>query len=76
MRFYEISSGLRIPVSQEEQDIIDLIANNKGKIKKSMLDERQQEVSRLMVSRGLLIRERTDKVVYLRLNSASDIWRL
>ena len=75
MRFYEISSGLRIPVSQEEQDIIDLIAE-KGKIKKSMLDERQQEVSRLMVSRGLLIRERTDKVVYLRLNSASDIWRL
>lgn len=75
MRFYEISSGLRIPVSQEEQEIIDLIAD-KGKIKKSVLDERQQEVSRLMVSRGLLIRERTDNVIFLRLNSAADIWRL
>ena len=75
MRFYEISSGLRIPVSQEEQDIIDLIAD-KGKIKKSMLDERQEEVSRLMVSRGLLVRERTDNVIFLRLNSAADIWRL
>lgn len=75
MRFYEISSGLRIPVSQEEQDIIDLIAD-KGKIKKSVLDERQEEVSRLMVSRGLLVRERTDNVIFLRLNSAADIWRL
>jgi len=75
MRFYEISSGLRIPVSQEEQDIIDLIAD-KGKIKKSVLDERQQEVSRLMVSRGLLVRERTDNVIFLRLNNAADIWRL
>lgn len=75
MRFYEISSGLRIPVSEEEQDIIN-IATKEGKVDKSALDERQQEVARMMVTRGLLIRERDDADnIFLRPNSAIDIWR-
>jgi len=75
MRFYEISSGVRVPVSQEEQEIIDLVTP-KRRIAKSELDERQQEVARLMVSRGLLDRERDDDGhIYLKPNSAVDLWR-
>jgi hypothetical protein len=74
MRFYEISSGLRVPVSEEEQALLDIITQ-KGRVEKGTLDERQQEVGRLMVSRGLLIREREDDSIFLRANSASDIWR-
>lgn len=74
MRFYEISSGLRIPVSEEEQELLDAISE-KGSIGKSALDERQQEVARLMVSRGLLVREREDDAICFRPNSAADIWR-
>lgn len=74
MRFYEISSGLRLPVSQEEQEILDL-ATEKHRVAKAELDERQKEVARLMVSRGLLVRERDGEDIYLRPNSASDLWR-
>ena len=74
MRFYEISSGLRVPVSEEEQELIDLIAPQR-KMAKADLDERQQEVARLMVSRGLLVRERDDDKTYLRPNDAVDVWR-
>ena len=74
MRFYEISSGLRLPISEEEQEVMDLISNE-GRYPKSKLDERQREVARLMVSRGLLVREREDDVTFLRPNNAVDIWR-
>jgi ParB-like chromosome segregation protein Spo0J len=74
MRFFEISSGLRIPVSEEEQEILDLISPE-NRIAKSKLDERQKEVARNMVTRGLLVREREDDVTFLRTNSAADIWR-
>lgn len=77
MRFYEISSGVRIPVSEEEQEILDLL-KNEGKIKKSALDERQQEVARLMVGRGVLSRSRggDDSDIIFRPNGDVDIWRL
>ncbi len=75
MRFFEISSGLRLPISEEEQEVLDLISSAEERFPKSKLDERQREVARLMVSRGLLIREREDDTTFLRTNSAIDIWR-
>jgi hypothetical protein len=73
MRFFEISSGIRLPVSQEEQEILDLALE--GSLLESKLDERQGEVARLMVSRGLLVREETDDDAQLKANRAVDIWR-
>ena len=74
MRFHEISSGIRLPVSNEEQEMMDFIAS-KERVGKAELDERQQEVTRLMVSRGLLIREKDGEEIFLRPNDLSDIWR-
>lgn len=75
MRFHEISSGVRIPVSQEEQDIIDLFSNKRQLIRSS-LDERQQEVARMMVSRGLLDRKKgKDGQMVFELNDTVDMWR-
>jgi hypothetical protein len=54
VRYHEITSGTRIPVNTEEQGILDLA--DKGVLKQSSFDERQQEVARNMVSRGLLKR--------------------
>lgn len=73
MRFFEISSGLRIPVSEEEQEILDMISE--GTVKESMLDERRNEVARLMVSRGLLNREDADEDATFTANRAADLWR-
>lgn len=75
MRFYEISSGLRVPVSEEEQELIDLITEQ-GKVDEQALDERQCEVARLMVSRGLLVREYSNDTYYVKPNGLTDLWRL
>lgn len=74
MRFYEISSGVRLPVSQEEQEILDMVSE--GAILESKLNERQEEVARLMVSRGLLIREENEGDAELKANRAVDLWRI
>lgn len=54
MRYHEISAGTRVPVSSEEQDLLDL--SSKGVLDNNTLDDRQKEVARNMVSRGLLRR--------------------
>jgi hypothetical protein len=67
MRYFEITSGVRLPISSEEQTIIDKATT--ARLYRSTLDERDQEVARQMVTRGLLVR-RTDaeKKVFFRLN--------
>ena len=56
MRFFEITSTLRIPMSSEEQTIMNKIEN--GVVFNDALDEREQEVARNMVIRGILNRRR------------------
>lgn len=73
MRYHEISSGFNVPVSSEEQSIIDSI--EKGQSEKSGYSEREQEVARLMVSRGLLTRTKNkDGATAFKVSSSKDIW--
>lgn len=76
MRFREIRGGIQIPVSGEEQDLIDLIESQEGEfIKRKDLDERQREVARKMVSRGVLERTQRDGSLYYVVSRLDDIWR-
>ena len=76
MRFREIRGGLQIPVSSEEQDLIDLIESQEGNfIKRKDLDERQREVARKMVSRGVLDRTQRDGSLYYVVSKLDDLWR-
>ena len=73
MRYHEIASGLRVALSCEEQELIDKHAGEP--IEKDSLDEREQELARLMVSHGILDQYPQDDKVYYHLSSANDIWR-
>jgi hypothetical protein len=76
MRFREIRGGIQIPVSNEEQGLIDLIESQEGNfIKRSELDERQREVARKMVSRGVLERTQRDGSLYYVVSKLDDLWR-
>ncbi len=67
MRFFEIVSGVRIPVSAEEQSILDLVGDEGG-IARKKLDPHQKEVARRMVTRGVLNRGRVEGGVYFTSN--------
>ena len=59
--YAESSSGIRVLVSSEEQDILKKCASP---VRKSELDDRDQEVARRMVSRGVLHRRKDADGVY------------
>ena len=73
MRYHEIASGLRLAVSCEEQELLDKADGEP--FDKDTLDEREQELARLMVSRGVLDQYPHDGHVYYHVSSVNDIWR-
>lgn len=73
MRYQEIASGLRLAVSCEEQELIDKMDGEP--FEKDALDEREQELVRLMVSRGVLDQYPQDDRVFYHVSSVNDIWR-
>lgn len=74
MRYFEISSGFRMPISEEEQALLAKGDDHKS-IRADDLAEREGEVARLMVNRGLLDRHRDDKGMFYTVNDCADLWR-
>lgn len=73
MRFHEIAGGFRVPISSEERNILDLVVA--GAVSNSDLDERQQEVARRMVGRGLLTRHHVkDEMIFVP-SADPNLWR-
>lgn len=73
MRYHEIAAGFRIPLSGEEQDLINHATD--GVIARDDLDERDQEVARLLISRGVLDQYKHNGEVFYHVSSAADIGR-
>jgi hypothetical protein len=74
MRYFEIAGGIRMAVSLEEQSLLDLAG--KEMIADANLEERDQEIARNMVSRGLFNRLNRDGKLYYSLNGLEDVWRI
>ena len=76
MRFMEIRGGIQIPVSIEEQGLVDLIESKEEKvITLDEMDERQQELARKLVSRGVLDRTTNEGTLYFMVSRLTDLWR-
>jgi len=73
MRYHEIASGLRVALSCEEQEMLD--RNHGGPFARDTLDEREQELARLMVSHGVLDQYPHDDQVFYHISSINDIGR-
>ncbi|RYF14449.1 MAG: hypothetical protein EOO77_14270 [Oxalobacteraceae bacterium] len=74
MRFFEISSGVRVSVNEEEQSLISRAVENKS-LRASELEERDGEVARQMVNRGLLNLDEDDSGAFYTVNDCADLWR-
>ncbi len=64
MKFREVRGGLRVPVSNEEQELLDLIQSSDGIVRRSDLTERSRELARKLVSRDILSRSRQEGSLY------------
>jgi hypothetical protein len=75
MRFREFQGGIQMPVSLEEEALIKKIDDSQGITEKDKLNERELELARKMVSRGLLNRFRTNEKTFYVVNGLEDLWR-
>lgn len=73
MRYCEIQSGMRVPISSDEGELLRQLGDQPVSMAK--LDDRQRELARRMTSRGLLNYFRKDDQTFYRTSSANDIWR-
>jgi hypothetical protein len=74
MRFIEIASGLPTAVSNEELELVRKI-REAHKIERSKLDEREQELARRLVSRGILNRLTQEGHSVYEFNGLEEVWR-
>jgi hypothetical protein len=73
MRYFEISSGFRLPVSSEEEDLISRCSD--APISVVDLDERQAQLAHEMTIRGVLRRIDDDEGTYYETDRL-DLWRI
>lgn len=74
MKFRDVAGGLRIYISNEEDHLISKIEES-GFASKTSLDEREQEVARKLVSRGVLNRLKNDNGIMYLVNSMQELVR-
>jgi len=73
MRFVEIAGNMLSPVSNEELVLCEKIRSNGQPFIKAKLNEREQELARQLVKRGVLIRRSIDDRIVFEYNSAEQL---
>lgn len=71
MRYVEFRTGLQTFVSGEEQDLIEAI-NEKGRVLKRDLTEREQEVARRLAEKSILTRQKTNEKIYYKVANNAE----
>jgi len=71
MRYVEFRTGLQTFVSGEEQDLIETI-NEKGRVLKKDLTEREQEVARRLAEKSILTRQKTNEKIYYKVANDAE----
>lgn len=72
MKVWELASGIKIPLSIEEQELVEKLLENNDIV----LSERQKVVAQNLTNKDILIKEEFDNNdVNYRINYHVDIWR-
>ena len=71
MRFIEILNKIQIPVTNEEQCVLERI-QNKGTVSKNDLTEREQYLANQLVNKSIIIRKKHHgNIIYKKSSSTS-----
>lgn len=74
MKFVEVRGGFLQPVSNEENVMLERVKGHNGPLPKAVLDIREQELARQLVSRGLLLRFIYEGKLCFAINDLEDLW--
>ena len=74
MKFIEIKGGWLQHVSNEENIILERVRGHQGPLPKAVLDEREQQLAKNLVNRGLLTRLMVEGKLCFVLNELEELW--
>jgi len=74
LKFIEVKGGFLQPVSNEENIILERVKGYDGPLPKAVLDDREQELARNLVKRGLLTRFVYEGNLCFVLNDLEELW--
>jgi adenine-specific DNA methylase len=73
MKFVEISGSILLPMSNEENILLEKVKEYGKPLPKSFLNEREREVARILVNRGILTRIRMNDKLYFVSNLLNEM---
>lgn len=73
MKFVEIAGSILQPVSNEENILLEKVKEYQNPLPKHVLNEREQELAKNLVNRGILTRIRLKDKLYFIANSLDDM---
>lgn len=73
MKFVEIAGSILQPISIEENILLEKVKGYEKPLPKEQLNERERELARHLVNRGILTRVRLKDKLYFVPNSLDDI---
>ena len=74
MRFIEIRGNTLIPISNEEDILVEKVKGSINPLTAKSLNEREGELARQLVHRGVLSRIKVDGQTCLIYNDVEDLW--
>ena len=74
MKIIDVLGGIRIPLSEEESKLVSKVRET-GKVLKKSLNERERELARRLVNRGVFLRKVEEKLTMYAVNELEDLWR-
>ena len=75
MRFVEVTAGPMVPVSNDEMLVAERVRGHQGPLPRRELNEREQELARQLVFRGVLDRAHIDGRTYYTYNTVEYVER-
>ena len=73
MKFVEIAGSILQPVSNEENILLEKVKEYNKPLPKEQLDEREKELARRLVNRGILTRVRMNDKLYFVSNNLDEM---
>ena len=75
MKILEILGGINIMISNEENDLVAKVKESQF-IPKYKLTDREKEIAKNLVTRGVLIRSEMNERIIFKVNELEQIWRI
>jgi hypothetical protein len=66
MRFLEFKKGITVVITNEEQDLLEML-RDKGTVNKTKMSEREQTIANQLVNKNIIVRKKSNEQITYKL---------